>query len=40
MNGTPDGIKPLLARVADGKALSEQDAERAFDIMMSGDATP
>jgi len=40
MNGTPDGIKPLLARVADGKTLSEEDAERAFDIMMSGDATP
>jgi anthranilate phosphoribosyltransferase len=35
-----DGIKPLLARVADGRTLDEAEAERAFDIMMSGDATP
>jgi anthranilate phosphoribosyltransferase len=33
-------IKSLLARVALGKSLSETDAEAAFDIIMSGDATP
>ena len=40
MTGEMQDFKALLAKVADGDALSEQEAERAFDIMMSGDATP
>ena len=32
-------LRPLLARVAAGHALSEAEAEAAFDIIMSGDAT-
>ena len=33
-------FKPLIAKAADGTALSEDEAQTAFDIMMSGDATP
>ena len=33
-------LKPLLALVADGKTLTRQQAETAFDIMMTGNATP
>src|SRR5215475_11991114 len=33
-------LKPLLARVAAGRALTEAEAEAAFDIIMSGNATP
>jgi anthranilate phosphoribosyltransferase len=33
-------LKPILARVADGHALSEAEAEAAFDILMTGEATP
>ncbi len=33
-------LKTLLARVADGTALSTAEAEQAFDIIMSGNATP
>jgi len=40
MTGDIQDFRQLLAKVADGSALSEQEAERAFDIMMSGDATP
>ena len=40
MTGDIQDFRQLLAKVADGNALSEQEAERAFDIMMSGDATP
>jgi anthranilate phosphoribosyltransferase len=36
----PDDLKPLLAQVAAGRALSESEAETAFDIIMSGNATP
>ncbi|HLS67722.1 MAG TPA: anthranilate phosphoribosyltransferase [Kiloniellales bacterium] len=35
----PD-LKALLALVAEGESLAEADAQRAFDIMMAGDATP
>lgn len=35
-----DPMKPILARVADGHSLSEADAEAAFEILMSGAATP
>ena len=40
MNDAAEGIKPLLNKVASGKTLNETEAENAFDIMMSGDATP
>ena len=33
-------LKPLIAKAADGKALSFGEAKIAFDILMSGDATP
>ncbi len=33
-------FKALLALVAQGRSLSESEAEAAFDIIMSGDATP
>ena len=33
-------FRPILAKVADGKALSVEEARAAFDIMMSGEATP
>ncbi len=34
-----DELKPLIAKVADGESLSTDEAEAAFDIIMSGDAT-
>lgn len=33
-------LKPFLAKVAAGEALSRADAEAAFGVMMSGEATP
>lgn len=33
-------LKPLIAKVATGAALSRGEAEEAFGIMMSGEATP
>jgi anthranilate phosphoribosyltransferase len=33
-------LKPLIAKVADGKSLSRAEAETAFNVLMSGDATP
>ncbi|RED53279.1 anthranilate phosphoribosyltransferase [Aestuariispira insulae] len=33
-------LKPLLAKVGAGQPLSLEEATRAFDIIMSGDATP
>ena len=33
-------LRPLLARVAAGERLTEAEAEAAFEIIMSGDATP
>src|SRR5687768_5920888 len=33
-------LKPLLAKVATGARLSREEAVRAFDVMMSGEATP
>ena len=35
-----NGLKPVLARLADGARLAESEAEAAFGIIMSGDATP
>jgi anthranilate phosphoribosyltransferase len=41
MSATPPAdLKPLLAQVATGRPLSEAEAEAAFEIIMSGDATP
>lgn len=34
-----DALKPVLAKIADGKSLSMDDAEAAFGIIMSGEAT-
>ena len=34
-----DDLKPVLAKVADGNSLSADEAEGAFDIIMSGGAT-
>src|SRR5262245_37409378 len=33
-------FKSFIAKLADGKALSREEAKDAFDIMMSGEATP
>lgn len=33
-------LKPYLAKIADGSSLSEADAEAAFEVLMSGAATP
>ncbi len=33
-------LKPIIARAADGKPLTREEARTAFNIMMSGDATP
>ena len=40
MTGDARDLKALLAHVAQGRSLSESEAEAAFDIIMSGDATP
>ena len=40
MSGPSSELQPFIARVADGQALSEDDATAAFEIIMSGDATP
>lgn len=40
MSGDLGDMKALLALVADGTPLSETQAEAAFDIIMSGNATP
>lgn len=39
MNDTPTALKPILNHVADGKSLNTAEAEEAFNIIMSGDAT-
>src|SRR5438128_2293108 len=40
MTGDTADLKALLAHVAQGRTLDESEAEAAFDIIMSGDATP
>src|SRR5215831_20322187 len=40
MTGEPGDLKPLLADVAQGRSLTEAQAETAFEIIMSGHATP
>jgi anthranilate phosphoribosyltransferase len=39
VTGEAGDLKPLLAHVAAGRSLSEAQAEAAFDIIMSGNAT-
>ncbi len=40
MAGDMPDFKALIAIVADGRPLSVEEARTAFDVMMSGDATP
>jgi anthranilate phosphoribosyltransferase len=40
VSGDIDDFRGLLAKVGNGETLSIEEAERAFDIMTSGDATP
>jgi anthranilate phosphoribosyltransferase len=40
MSTAPDRMKSLIALVAGGEALTQDQARHAFEIMMSGDATP
>ncbi|MGB0750051.1 MAG: anthranilate phosphoribosyltransferase [Magnetospiraceae bacterium] len=40
MSETPGDLKPLVGHVATGAPLSEEQAVQAFDIIMSGSATP
>ncbi len=40
MSGDNNEFRTLLAKVGNGTALGIDEAERAFDIMTSGDATP
>ncbi|MFC5068357.1 anthranilate phosphoribosyltransferase [Flaviflagellibacter deserti] len=35
-----DSFKPFVARVSDGRPLTREEATAAFDIIMSGEATP
>jgi anthranilate phosphoribosyltransferase len=35
-----NALKPLLAKVSDGRSLSHEEAVAAFQILMSGEATP
>ena len=40
MTSDVENMKSLISIVADGATLNEYQAEQAFDIIMSGDATP
>ena len=40
MSAPSSELQPFIARVADGEPLGEADAAAAFEIIMSGDATP
>ncbi len=40
MTGDLNDLKDLIGLVADGQTLDQSQAEAAFDIIMSGDATP
>jgi len=40
MTDSADDLKPVLGRLADGKTLSQDEAANAFDVVMSGAATP
>ncbi|HTN98617.1 MAG TPA: anthranilate phosphoribosyltransferase [Nordella sp.] len=36
----PTDLKPLIAKAANGQALTREEARAAFDVLMSGEATP
>lgn len=36
MNDSTGDLKPVLGQLAEGKTLSEDEAARAFDVVMSG----
>ena len=38
--GVSDGMRPLLAAVASGRALTRDEAEAAFSLLLTGAATP
>jgi len=40
MSGDMSNFKSLIGHVAEGRSLTQDQAETAFEIMMSGDATP
>ncbi|MGO1117509.1 anthranilate phosphoribosyltransferase [Rhodovibrionaceae bacterium A322] len=40
MTGDLTDLRALIALAADGQALSQEQSQQAFEIMMSGDATP
>lgn len=40
MAGSTDVMKEVIATVATGATLNEADAEQAFEVIMSGEATP
>jgi len=40
MDAAPPDFKGLLAHVAEGRTLSQAASRQAFEIMMSGNATP
>ena len=40
MNEIPQGLKPFIIRAGSGAPLSPEEADQAFDIIMSGEATP
>lgn len=40
MSDGPTALKPVIAKVAGGESLSEAEAEAAFGLIMSGEATP
>jgi len=40
MSGDMSDLKALIGQVAGGRRLSQDEAEQAFDIIMSGNATP
>ena len=40
MNGKNLNLKPLIQIVSDGCSLTEDQSKEAFDIIMTGNATP
>ncbi|MBT7646406.1 MAG: anthranilate phosphoribosyltransferase, partial [Rhodospirillaceae bacterium] len=40
MNDTPQGLKPFIIRASSREPLDAAEADAAFDIIMSGEATP
>lgn len=40
MSSTPTDLKPYIATAAAGESLSEAEAEAAFELIMSGEASP